>query len=112
MQLRLPVVVIGGGLTAIDTATESLAYYAVQVEKFLARHEALAARLGESGARAGWRAEDLAVADESSRTAARSAPNATPRDARRAPRIAELLQQWAARRSPTASGWSTARRTR
>ena len=30
MQLRLPVVVIGGGLTAIDTATESLAYYMVQ----------------------------------------------------------------------------------
>ena len=27
LQLRLPVVVIGGGLTAIDTATESLAYY-------------------------------------------------------------------------------------
>ena len=41
MQVRLPVVVIGGGLTAIDTATESLAYYAVQVEKFLARYEAL-----------------------------------------------------------------------
>ena len=41
LQVRLPVVVIGGGLTAIDTATESLAYYAVQVEKFLARYEAL-----------------------------------------------------------------------
>ena len=27
MQVRLPVVVVGGGLTAIDTATESLAYY-------------------------------------------------------------------------------------
>ncbi|MBC7778565.1 MAG: FAD-dependent oxidoreductase, partial [Proteobacteria bacterium] len=35
MQVRLPVVVIGGGLTAVDTATESLAYYPVQVEKFL-----------------------------------------------------------------------------
>jgi NADPH-dependent glutamate synthase beta subunit-like oxidoreductase len=43
MQLRLPVVVIGGGLTAIDTATESLAYYVVQVEKFLHRYEALVA---------------------------------------------------------------------
>jgi NADPH-dependent glutamate synthase beta subunit-like oxidoreductase len=39
LQLRLPVVVIGGGLTAIDTATESLAYYVVQVEKFLKRYE-------------------------------------------------------------------------
>src|ERR1044072_3220023 len=39
LQIRLPVVVIGGGLTAIDTATEALAYYVVQVEKFLARYE-------------------------------------------------------------------------
>ncbi|MBI3453878.1 MAG: FAD-dependent oxidoreductase, partial [Rhodospirillales bacterium] len=43
LQLRLPVAVIGGGLTAIDTATESLAYYARQVEKFLARYEILVA---------------------------------------------------------------------
>jgi NADPH-dependent glutamate synthase beta subunit-like oxidoreductase len=35
LQIRMPVVVIGGGLTAIDTATESMAYYVVQVEKFL-----------------------------------------------------------------------------
>jgi NADPH-dependent glutamate synthase beta subunit-like oxidoreductase/NAD(P)H-flavin reductase len=41
LQIRLPIVVIGGGLTAIDTATESLAYYAIQVEKFLGRYEAL-----------------------------------------------------------------------
>ncbi|MEA2967885.1 MAG: hypothetical protein QOE78_1146, partial [Alphaproteobacteria bacterium] len=34
LQVRLPVVVIGGGLTAIDTATEALAYYPLQVEKF------------------------------------------------------------------------------
>src|SRR5258708_10091275 len=39
LQLRLPVVVVGAGLTAIDTATESLAYYAVHVGKFLARYE-------------------------------------------------------------------------
>ena len=48
MQVRLPVVVIGGGLTAIDTATESLAYYPLQVEKFLARYETLAAERGEA----------------------------------------------------------------
>ena len=41
MQLRLPVVVIGGGLTATDTATESLAYYTVQVEKCLQRYETM-----------------------------------------------------------------------
>ncbi|MEE8534771.1 MAG: FAD-dependent oxidoreductase, partial [Kiloniellales bacterium] len=33
LQLRLPAVVIGGGLTAIDTATEAMAYYPLQVEK-------------------------------------------------------------------------------
>lgn len=41
LELRLPVVVIGGGLTAIDCATEALAYYPIQVEKFLDRHEQL-----------------------------------------------------------------------
>jgi NADPH-dependent glutamate synthase beta subunit-like oxidoreductase/NAD(P)H-flavin reductase len=57
LQIRLPVVVIGGGLTAIDTATESLAYYAVQVEKFLARYEAL-------GEEPQWNAEERAIAQE------------------------------------------------
>ncbi len=42
LQLRLPAVIIGGGLTAIDTATEVQAYYIRQVEKLLARWEALA----------------------------------------------------------------------
>src|SRR5690349_23258120 len=54
MQLRLPVLVIGGGLTAIDTATESLAYYPVQVEKFLERYEQLCAERGEPAVRASW----------------------------------------------------------
>ena len=58
LQIRLPVVVIGGGLTAIDTATESLAYYAVQVDKFLERFEAL----GEEPA--SWNTEERAIAQE------------------------------------------------
>ena len=41
LQVRLPAVVIGGGLTAIDAATELQAYYIRQVEKVLARWEAL-----------------------------------------------------------------------
>src|SRR5438132_4033319 len=57
LQIRLPIVVIGGGLTAIDAATESLAYYAVQVEKFLTRYEAL-------GDEPAWNAEEHAIADE------------------------------------------------
>jgi NADPH-dependent glutamate synthase beta subunit-like oxidoreductase/NAD(P)H-flavin reductase len=64
LQVRLPVVVIGGGLTAIDTATEALAYYPVQVEKFLARYEALARELGEARVRAGWTEEETEIAEE------------------------------------------------
>ncbi|QQS14528.1 MAG: FAD-dependent oxidoreductase [Rhodospirillales bacterium] len=64
LQIRLPVVVIGGGLTAIDTATESMAYYPLQVEKFLSRHEALVAERGEAAVRAGWSAEERGIADE------------------------------------------------
>ena len=56
LTVRLPVVVIGGGLTAIDTATESLAYYPVQVEKFLSRYETLVAERGEEAVRAEWNA--------------------------------------------------------
>jgi NADPH-dependent glutamate synthase beta subunit-like oxidoreductase/NAD(P)H-flavin reductase len=54
LQIRMPVVVIGGGLTAIDTATESMAYYVVQVEKFLHRYEALVSERGEAEVRADW----------------------------------------------------------
>jgi len=57
LQIRLPIVVIGGGLTAIDTATESLAYYAVQVEKFLARYEALEHKPA-------WNPEERQIAQE------------------------------------------------
>ena len=41
LQVRLPAVVIGGGLTGIDAATEVQAYYLAQVEKTLERCEAL-----------------------------------------------------------------------
>lgn len=34
LQIRMPVIVIGGGLTALDTATESLAYYPKLLKKF------------------------------------------------------------------------------
>jgi len=47
VQVELPAVVIGGGLTAIDTATELQAYYVTQVEKTLERYERLKRRIGE-----------------------------------------------------------------
>ena len=64
LTVRLPVVVIGGGLTAIDTATESLAYYPVQVEKFLVRYEALVAERGSEAVRADWNGAEREVAEE------------------------------------------------
>jgi NADPH-dependent glutamate synthase beta subunit-like oxidoreductase/NAD(P)H-flavin reductase len=41
LQVQLPALVIGGGLTAIDTATELMAYYPVQVEKIYDRQQEL-----------------------------------------------------------------------
>jgi NAD(P)H-flavin reductase len=64
LQARLPAVVIGGGLTGIDTATELFAYYPVQVEKTLDRYEALCAELGTEAVRGMYDAEELGVLDE------------------------------------------------
>ena len=47
LQVRLPAVVIGGGLTGIDTATELFAYYPVQVEKMLAKYEQIVEEFGD-----------------------------------------------------------------
>ncbi|MGE3956596.1 MAG: FAD-dependent oxidoreductase [Vicinamibacterales bacterium] len=64
LQVRLPAVVIGGGLTAIDTGTELMAYYPVQVEKVLHQYETTVAAIGEPAVRATYDAEELAVLDE------------------------------------------------
>lgn len=95
MQLRLPVVVIGGGLTAIDAATESLAYYVVQVDKFLARYEALSRAADEDTVRAKWSDEEREIAEEflSHARSIRHERAEAAREARE-PRIIELLQQW------------------
>jgi NAD(P)H-flavin reductase len=47
LQVELPAIVIGGGLTATDAGTELAAYYPVQVEKMLARYEGLIESYGE-----------------------------------------------------------------
>jgi len=63
LQMELPAVVIGGGLTAIDTATELLAYYPLQAEKTLARYEALCAEKGETAVRATFDQEERETLD-------------------------------------------------
>src|SRR5205085_4861481 len=69
LQLRMPVVVIGGGLTAIDTATEARAYYLVQIEKFLRRHEMLSSEVGQAMVISGllsptWSTEETNIASD------------------------------------------------
>ncbi|HLJ06030.1 MAG TPA: FAD-dependent oxidoreductase, partial [Acetobacteraceae bacterium] len=95
LQLRLPVVVIGGGLTAIDTATESMAYYVRQVEKFAARYRALVAERGESAVRAAWNAEEAGIADEwLAHAAALGAEREAAAREGRTPALARLLNEW------------------
>lgn len=64
LQVRLPAIVIGGGLTAVDTTTETMAYYPVQVEKTLDRYEALVAERDEESVRALYTDEEREVLDE------------------------------------------------
>ncbi|HVJ75378.1 MAG TPA: FAD-dependent oxidoreductase, partial [Casimicrobiaceae bacterium] len=95
MQVRLPVVVVGGGLTAIDTATESLAYYPVQVEKFLSRYEALVREHGREAIERTWTPPEREIAAEflTHGRALRAEREAAAREGR-APRIVALLQSW------------------
>ncbi len=64
LQVRLPAVVIGGGLTGIDTATELFAYYPVQVEKMLGKYEYVVAEFGEEKALEAFDEEELRVLQE------------------------------------------------
>jgi hypothetical protein len=93
LTVRLPIVVIGGGLTAIDTATEALAYYPVQVEKFLARYERLKAALGYDVIH--WDDDEAAIAAEfvAHAKALRNERAAAAKEGR-LPRLAALLESW------------------
>jgi NADPH-dependent glutamate synthase beta subunit-like oxidoreductase/NAD(P)H-flavin reductase len=95
LQVRLPIVVVGGGLTAIDTATESLAYYPLQVEKFLRRYEILSKETSEAAVRAVWSVEETAIGDEflTHARAIRAERDAAKREGREAD-IASLLRGW------------------
>jgi NADPH-dependent glutamate synthase beta subunit-like oxidoreductase/NAD(P)H-flavin reductase len=95
MQIRLPLVVVGGGLTAIDTATESLAYYPEQVDKFLSRYEALAAERGRAAVEDAWSEDEREIGHEflDHARAIRAERAAAAREGRPA-RVLELLQAW------------------
>ena len=64
LQVRMPVVVIGGGLTAVDTATEALAYYPRQVLKFAERYHELCRHSSREAVESDWTQEDHSIAQE------------------------------------------------
>ncbi len=64
LQVRLPAIVIGGGLTGIDTATELFAYYPVQCEKMLGKYEQVVAEFGEESVVEKFDEEEIRVLQE------------------------------------------------
>jgi NADPH-dependent glutamate synthase beta subunit-like oxidoreductase/NAD(P)H-flavin reductase len=95
LEARLPAVIIGGGLTAIDSATELLAYYPVQVEKTLERFETIVRERGEAAALAPYTPEErrrLEVALEHGR--AIRAERARAAAAGEEPDFARLVDGW------------------
>ncbi|WP_339047077.1 FAD-dependent oxidoreductase [Candidatus Mesenet endosymbiont of Phosphuga atrata] len=95
LQIRMPIVVIGGGLTAIDTATESLAYYQVQVEKFLSRYEILVDEDGKEYVEAGWSTEEHEIANEYILHArAIRAEKELAKNENREAKVLELMHSW------------------
>lgn len=64
LLIRMPIIIIGGGLTAIDAATESLIYYKLQVEKFLKNYQLLVEKNGKKYTEQNWTNEDRLIAEE------------------------------------------------
>jgi len=95
LQVRLPAVVIGGGLTGVDTATEIQAYYIVQVEKMLERYETLVKEKSETAVRTGLDEGSAAILDEFlAHGRAVRAERERAQQARTTPDFLKLIRQW------------------
>ncbi|MDP1571665.1 MAG: FAD-dependent oxidoreductase [Vicinamibacterales bacterium] len=95
LQTRLPAVVIGGGLTGVDTATELLAYYPLQVEKTLERYETLTRDLGEAAVRGMMDPEETGILDEFlAHGQAVRAERARAAEAGELPNFIALVREW------------------
>jgi NAD(P)H-flavin reductase/NADPH-dependent glutamate synthase beta subunit-like oxidoreductase len=95
LQIRLPAVVIGGGLTAIDTATELLAYYVIQVEKTAGRLDTLIAERGEAAVLGMFDEEEREfIAEQRAHAAAVRAEREAAHREGRAPFFQPLLASW------------------
>jgi NAD(P)H-flavin reductase/NADPH-dependent glutamate synthase beta subunit-like oxidoreductase len=95
LQVRLPAVVIGGGLTAIDTATELFAYYPLQVEKILEHYETICGDFGEESVRASYDAEERTILDEFLEHGRQvRAERIRAADAREKPNFIPMVRSW------------------
>ncbi|MFV9838937.1 MAG: FAD-dependent oxidoreductase [Aaplasma endosymbiont of Hyalomma asiaticum] len=95
LQIRLPAIVLGGGLTAVDAATEILAYYPVQVERLLHRCEILERENGRSILESHWTEEELEILREFLDHAQQiRQENKLAAAEKRPPNILKLLQKW------------------
>ncbi|MBM4373801.1 MAG: FAD-dependent oxidoreductase [Deltaproteobacteria bacterium] len=95
LQIRLPAVVIGGGLTAIDTATELLAYYVIQAEKTSERLDVLIAERGEEAVMAMFDDEEREfLAEQRAHGAALRAEREAAAAEGREPDFQKLLDAW------------------
>ncbi|MBX7219712.1 MAG: FAD-dependent oxidoreductase [Blastocatellia bacterium] len=95
LQVRLPAVVIGGGLTAIDAATELAAYYPLQVEKTLNRFEKLVECNGEAATWAMFDREEQGILREFlDHGRLVRAERERAREAGRAPDFVSLVRSW------------------
>ncbi|ETO91467.1 MAG: hypothetical protein P857_382 [Candidatus Xenolissoclinum pacificiensis L6] len=64
LQIRFPVCVLGAGLTAVDVATEILAYYPIQVRKVYKRFQELTKIYGQEYIYQGLTDEDRYILEE------------------------------------------------
>jgi len=95
LQVRLPAVVIGGGLTGIDTATEVQAYYLLQIEKIAQRYIQLIHFFGKEQVHAHFDE----VSEDSLREFLRhyqelAQERELAKQQNRLPDVQKLLQQW------------------
>ena len=95
LQVRLPAVVIGGGLTGIDTATEVQAYYITQVEKTHQRYQILKNALGETELRHHFDPQSLIILDEFLSHAEKiMAERIVAEQENRKPALNKLIREW------------------
>lgn len=64
LQIRQPIIVVGAGLTGVDTASEAQEYYILQIQRFYKRYHELSRNFGEEHILAQFNQEEKNIAQE------------------------------------------------